>query len=72
MDVFKFILSKLCATLLSFMRSLRHQLRLAWRLAFQDPTPAWKKKGVVHGPGKLFDLALLVSVVCLGLISWLW
>ena len=47
------------------------QLQLGWRLAFQNPTPAWKKKGVLHGPSGWVDLTLFVSVVGLALLNWL-
>ena len=47
------------------------QLKIGWRLAFQAPTPAWKKKGVMHGPSGWVDLTLFVSVVGLALLNWL-
>jgi len=59
--------------MLVWIRSrLVHRLRVGWRTAFLDPTPAWKKNGVVHGLSGFFDLALLLAVVCLALINWLW
>ena len=44
-------------------------LLIGWRLAYQDPTPAWKKKGVVHFQSGLVDLALFAAVVGLALLS---
>ena len=54
--------SRLCALLIRW-------LLIGWRLAYQDPTPAWKKKGVVHFQSGLVDLALFAAVVGLALLS---
>ena len=77
-----FPLSKMCTRKLQFkLPSLRtivvglaasfvRRLKLGWRLALQDPTPAWKKKGVMHVPSGWTDLTLIVSVFTLALLNW--
>lgn len=69
MDFRKLKVPSLRWMLVGFCAFIVRWLKIGWQLAFQDPTPAWKKKGVVHGPSGWIDLALIVSVLVLALLN---
>ena len=69
MDLCKLKVSSLGRMVVGCCAFLVRRLKTGWRLAFQDPTLEWKKKGVVHGPSGWIDLALIVSVLALALLN---